>query len=144
MRTTVTFEFKDGMEKIEFPVFNLISGFAESGSIVVAEFEVEGVIGNHPLLQKAIDNSRKVAGVSSSSNVDFDALVEFTNGESVLRGLDFTDCRVSNAKITTLSDKEEGFVGKSGFVVVEQLGFTCSGIDPINMHYDKLKINMDD
>ena len=139
MRTSVTFDFKDGMEKIEFPVFNLVSGFAESGSVVVAEFEVEGVLGNYPLLQKAIDNSRKVSGLGTASNPDFDALVEFTNGESVIRGLDFIDCRVSDAKITTQTDKEEGFTGKSGFVVVNQIGFTCAGIDPINTNYDKLK-----
>ena len=47
--------------------------------------------------------------------------------------------RRSDAKITTQTDKEEGFTGKSGFAIVHQLGFACSGLTPINMYYDDLK-----
>ncbi len=138
MRTSVTFSFNEGMEKIEFPVFNLVSGYAESDRNVAAEFSVEGVLDYYPLLQSRIDNARKVSGYTGSSNDDFDALVEFTNGEKTLRGLDFSSCRVSDAKITTLTDKEEGFTGKSGFVTSYQLGFECSGINALNMYYDEL------
>ncbi|QLH06254.1 hypothetical protein [Nitrosopumilus ureiphilus] len=138
MKTSVTFSFNEGQEKIEFPVFDLVSGYAESGRNVSAEFSVEGVLDYYPLLQSKIDNARKVSGYSGSSNDDFDALVEFTNGEKTLRGFDFSSCRVSDAKITTLTDKEEGFTGKSGFVTAYQLGFECSGIDALNMYYDEL------
>ena len=139
MRSTVTFSFNDGMEKIEFPVFNLVSGYAESDRNVAAEFSVEGVLDNYPLLQSKIDNARNVAGYTGTSNDDFDALVEFTNGEKTLRGFDFSSCRVTDAKITTLTDKEEGFTGKSGFVIVNQLSFECSGINALNMYYDELR-----
>jgi hypothetical protein len=87
----------------------------------------------------AIDNSRVVSGNSFASNIDFDGLVEFTDGEDVLRGLEFKECVVSAAKITTQRDKEEGFTGKSAFVIVHQLGFTCSGLSPVNMYYDELR-----
>ncbi|MDH3313028.1 MAG: hypothetical protein OEM28_07765 [Nitrosopumilus sp.] len=138
MRTSVTFSFNEGMEKIEFPVFDLISGYAESDRNVPAEFTVEGVLDYYPLLQSKIDNARKVSGYTGSSNDDFEALVEFTNGEKTLRGFDFSSCRVSDAKITTLTDKEEGFIGKTGFVIAHQLGFECSGIKPLNMYYEQL------
>ena len=92
----------------------------------------------YPLLYAAIDNSRTVSGNTFASNIDFDALVEFTNGEDVLRGFEFNECVVSDAKITTQRDKEEGFTGKSAFVIVHQLGFTCSGFSPVNMYYDEL------
>jgi len=141
MRTSVTFTFENGMEKIEFPVFNLISSYEETTDNVVAEFQVEGILEHYPLLYDAIDKSRQVSGLTTASNVDFDALVEFTNDEYALRGFDFTDCRVSDAQITTLTDKEEGFTGKSGFALVHQLIFTCSGIDPLNMYYDELRGN---
>jgi len=95
-------------------------------------------LNHYPLLQDAIDNSRNISGIGSSYNPAFNALVEFTNGESVLRGFNFSECRVSDAQITTQTDKEEGFTGKSGFVIVHQLGFTCSGISPVNMHFDGL------
>ena len=139
MKTSVTLMFENGVEKIEFPVFNLLSGYAESNDNVVAEFQVEGILEHYPLLYQAIDKSRQVSGLSTASNVDFDALVEFTSGASVLRGFDFTSCRISDAQITTKTDKEEGFTGKSGFVLVHQLTFTCSGMNGINPNFDALK-----
>jgi hypothetical protein len=139
MSTAVTFNFENGAEKIHFPVFNLISGYEDSTDNVVAEFEVEGVLDYYPLLFNAIDSSRQVSGLSTASNIDFDALVEFTNGESTLRGFDFTSCRISDARITTQTDKEEGFTGKSGFVIVLQSSFTCSGLEGVNMYYDTLR-----
>ena len=139
VRTVVTFNHGIGTEKIEFPVFNLVSAYKESTKHVTPEFEVEGVLNYYPLLYKAIENSRVVSGTSHSSNLDFDAQVEFTNGSETLRGFDFSSCIVSDAKITTKTDKEEGFTKKSGFVVVNTLKFTCSGIVPINNNYDSLR-----
>ncbi len=139
MSTVITFNFENGAEKIHFPVFNLVSGYGESSENVVAEFEVEGVLDYYPLLFNAIDRSRQLSGLSTGSNVDFDALVEFTNTESTLRGFDFTSCRISDARITTQADKEEGFTGKSGFVIVLQSSFTCSGFEGVNMYYDTLR-----
>lgn len=137
-KTNVTFMYDHGTEKIQFPVFNLVSAYEESQENVVAEFEVEGVLEYYPLLYKAIKNSRDVSGTTFASNEDFDAKVEFTSGEDVLRGFDFKECVVSDAKVVTKADKEEGFTGKSGFAVVHQLGFTCSGLKPINANYEKL------
>ena len=139
MKTSVTLMFENGAEKIEFPVFNLVSGYEDSSENVVAEFQVEGILDYYPLLFNAIDKSRQVSGLSVSSNIDFDALVEFSNDESILRGFDFADCRISDTRITTQTDKEEGFTGKSGFALVLQLTFTCSGINPINMYYEELQ-----
>ena len=139
VKTSVTFMFENGVEKIQFPVFNLVSAYEESANNIVVEFQVEGVLNYYPLLFNAIDKSRQVSGLSTASNVDFNALVEITNDESILRGFDFTSCRISDAKITTKTDKEEGFTGKSGFVLVLQSSFTCSGINGVNMHYDELR-----
>ena len=139
MSTSVTFSFENGAEKIHFPVFNLISGYGESSENIIAEFTVEGVLDYYPLLFDAIDRSNQVSGLSTASNVDFDALVEFSNTESTLRGFDFTSCRISDAQIRTQTDKEEGFTGKSGFVLVLQSTFTCSGLEGINMYYDSLR-----
>ena len=40
--TFVTFDFDDGAEKMEFPVFNLVSAYEDSSENVVAQFQVEG------------------------------------------------------------------------------------------------------
>ena len=139
MSTSVTFSFENGKERIQFPVFNLISGYEESSENVVTEFEVEGVLDYYPLLFDVIDKSRQVSGLSVGSNVDFDVLAEFSNAESTLRGFEFSSCRISDARITTHTDKEEGFTGKSGFVLVLQSTFTCSGLEGVNMYYDDLR-----
>ena len=78
IRTYVTFDFDEGVEKIEFPFFKTTSGFAEDEDNVVAQFEVESVVGDYPLLYSAIDKSRDVSGLSAAFNNDFDALVEST------------------------------------------------------------------
>jgi hypothetical protein len=92
----------------------------------------------YPLLYNAIDNARKVSGLSTSFNTDFEALVEFSNGEKTLRSLDFRDCRVSGAKINTETDKEEGFTGKSGFAIVNEIDFDCAGLKPMNKNYEQI------
>ena len=79
VRTFVTFDFNDGKEIMEFPSFELTSGFEEDSNSVVASFRVEGIMENYPLLYEAIDNSRKVSGIAVSFNTDFEALVEFSN-----------------------------------------------------------------
>ncbi len=132
VRTFITFEFDEGFERIEFPFFEITSGFAENADNVVAQFNVESVIADYPLLYAAIDKSRQVSGITTAFNNDFDALVEFTKDDKTLRALDYRDCIVDTAILTTLADKEDGFTGKSGFAMVNQIGFTCSGLTPIN------------
>ena len=94
IRTYVTFEFDDGIERIEFPFFEITSGFAESEDSVAAQFVVESVVGDYPLLYQAIDKSRQVSGITSSFNNDFNALVEIAKDGTVLRSLDYRDCIV--------------------------------------------------
>ena len=142
MRTVVTFSFDGGMEKIEFPVFELKSGYEESTEIITSEFKVAGIVEYYPRLYEAIDNARLVSGNGYGQNTDFEALVEFTNGETTLRGLDFRDCRVSEYEVVTKTDKEEGFTGKSGFAVAHEIGIQCSGFEPVNMYYDSLSNGM--
>lgn len=138
VRTFVTFEFDGGVEKIEFTNFELNSGFEESDDNVTPSFSVEGVVDYYPLLYNAIDNARKISGIGTAYNTDFEALVEFSNGEKTLRALDFRDCRVSGAIINTENDKEEGFTGKSGFALVNEIDFDCAGLKPVNESFENL------
>jgi len=138
VRTFITFEFDEGVEKIEFVAFELNSGFEESDDSVAPSFSVEGVVDYYPLLYNAIDNARKVSGIGTAFNTDFEALVEFSNGEKNLRSLEFRDCRISGAIINTETDKEEGFTGKSGFAMVNEIDFDCAGLRPMKSDYSKL------
>ncbi len=136
IRTFVEFEFDQGIERIEFPYFELTSGFEENVQNVVPSFKVEGLVGDYPLLYKAIDNARGIKGITAHSNTDFEALVQFIRDGVILRELDFDDCRAAAYGIKTLYDKEEGFTAKSGFSPVEEIGVECVGLDGVNPRYD--------
>jgi hypothetical protein len=138
VHTSITFEFDQGIEKVEFPFFEVTSGFEEKADNVIPGFSVEGTISKHPLLDQAIDNARKVSEYASGSNIDFDATVKLTRGDDVLRTLKYKDCRVTGAEMKTQYDKEEGFTGKSGFAHVEDLDFECVGLTTVNNAYAKL------
>ena len=135
IRTFVEFEFDQGTERIEFPYFELLGGFEEDTSNVTPSFRVEGVVGDYPLLHKAIDNARGIRGMITHSNIDFEANVQFVRDGVVLRELDFGDCRTTAYKIKVLSDKEEGFTGKSGFAPVEEVEVECVGLEGVNPRY---------
>ncbi|WP_420544873.1 hypothetical protein [Nitrosopumilus sp.] len=137
-RTTVTFEFDEGTETMEFPIFELTAGF-EEGNDSGPSFHVEGIVTEHPLLDNAINQARKTSGLASSYNTDFEASVKFTNNGEFVRGLDFVDCTVSSFFVDTYQDKEEGYTGKRGFAVIEKIDFTCAGMTPQNPTYDKMQ-----
>ncbi len=136
IRTYIIFEFDQGIEKIEFPYFQTNSGFEEKDDN--PSFSVEGTVQEHVLLNRAIDNARQNSGTIGGVNIDFEATVEFAKGDEILRAIEYRDCRVSGALMTTLVDKEEGFTGKSGFAYVEQIDFECLGLDPIDASFDEL------
>jgi hypothetical protein len=139
VRTFVIFEFDEGVEKIEFPYFQTNSGFAEDDDNVIPGFSVESTVQEYVLLDKAIQKARSNSGMPTGVNLDFEATVEFTKGDDVLRTIQYKDCRVSEALITTLVDKEEGFTGKSGFAYVEDIDFECVGLDTVNTSITSLQ-----
>jgi hypothetical protein len=139
-RTFVTFKFDKGIEKIEFPIFELTTGFAEDDDSGPS-FHIEGIVMNHPLLDNAINKARQTGGLANTFNTDFEAIVEFTNNGKVVRSLDFVDCRVSSFFIDTYQDKEEGYTGKRGFSVIEKTDITCAGLTPLNPTYGEIVRN---
>ena len=134
-----TFEFDRGAEKIEFPLFVLTSGYGENKDSINPSFQVIGSVTDHPLLDDAIREAKRISGVAHSFTNDFDVRAEFANDDEVLRGLDFEDCRVSNYRILTYTDLEvayTGYIGGSGiFAVVESVDVSCNGLTPINPNY---------
>jgi len=138
VRTFVTFQFVNGMERIEFPIFKIISGFSENSNPII---HVEGVVNRHPLLAIAMDKARHVSKIPSVYNIDFNAKVEFVQGtllggEKLLRAIYYEKCRVTSAEIITYYDNEEGFTGASGFAIVDTIDFDCARIVPLNPGYD--------
>ena len=140
VRTFLTFDFNHGAEKIESVIFTLTSGFDESDNSGTS-FQIITAVLPHPKIDDAIDKSQKVSGSRSAFNEDFDVNVEFTNSDTIFRGLNFNGCIVSGYDILTLRDKEEGYTGKRGFATAEILDVDCSGLTPINPGLDELSVN---
>ena len=139
IRTFITFEFDNGTEKIEFPFFKLISGFAEDDD---PSFHVEGVVNRYPLLSSAIDNARDNRGIQGGSNTDFNAKVEFVQetkwgGEKILRGINYEDCNIKGSAITTYYENEEIYLSTGGSGIMQTIDFDCAGMDPQNPRYDE-------
>lgn len=136
IRAWVEFAFDGGSERMEFPYFELTSGYGEGPGGRTPSFAVEGVVGDYPLLHDAVENARAVRGAAAYSNTDFEAIVEFEQNGTVLRGLEFDGCRVASYRVATLFDKEEGFMGKSGFVSAERIGVECTGLEGKTPRHD--------
>lgn len=137
VRTIITYDFENGQERIEYNGFYINSGFGEEDD-AGPEFSVERILDYFPLLGKEINNARKVSSLPTSFNSDFNVKVEFVNSEKILRILDYTDCRINGADIETKSDKEEGYTGKSGFALVQNIDFACAGLDTTNADYGQM------
>ncbi len=138
VRSYVTFDFDNGMERIETHGFEINSGFGEENGAGPG-FTIEYILDYYPLLEIAIEKARKDSGTHTSQHRDFNVKAEFANNEKVLRELDYADCRVVGVDIVTLTDKEEGFTGKSGFALVQQVEFSCAGLSGNNPGYDELR-----
>ena len=140
VRSVLTFEFDYGVEVVEFALFELTSGFGE-GETAGPSFHVERIADSYPFLDKAVIDAQKVSGIASGFNTDFEVTAEFVSGDTVIRALDFADCRVSDYEIITYQDKEEGYTGKRGFSLVDTFDFTCAGMTPIHPQMDEMKDN---
>lgn len=136
IRTFVTFEFDNGLEKIEFPFFNLVSGFGEDDD---PRFHVEGVVNRYPLLSSAIDNARDNKNNPGGSNTDFNAKVEFIQdsvlGDKIFRAISFEDCNIEGSAITTYYENEEIYVSTGGAGIMQIIDFDCAGMNPLNPRY---------
>jgi len=135
-----TFAFNDGIEKIDFPVFKMNSGFEEK-STQRPSFYLEGIATSHTLLDNAISKARSVSGNPTIYNDDFEVTVDFANDSKLLRTLVYSDCRIDDYKIDTLFDKEEGYTGKSGFAIVEGITVSCAGLKTKNYSGDETAQN---
>ncbi|MFB5604989.1 MAG: hypothetical protein ACE5R5_04420 [Nitrosarchaeum sp.] len=127
----VTFFFNDGIEKIDFPVFKMNTGFSET-SKDRPSFTAQGIVASHTLLDNAISKSKNVNGIQTRSNYPFNVNVDFANDSKTFRTLVYSDCRIEEYKIDTLFDKEEGYTGKSGYAIIDETTVTCAGLTTKN------------
>ena len=133
IHSEITFEFRDGTETVDFPVFSTTSDIVEN---VGTTFQVEGVVGNTPLLHEALDESfvHRLSRLTAGSSFEydyrfFDATVNVMQNDVILKTLEYRHCEIIDYGITTLSDDYESYMASNtGFAVVDRIDFQCGGV----------------
>ena len=143
-----TFKFRDATVTYEFQIydtinslFNTVNGFTTRQAS--PEFTLVRIVGDTPQLHEAVDQTFEYNGKNSGFDYpykEFDVIVDMIKAGESIRSMEYTDCSVSNYKINTRTDNEEGYTtgGKTGFAVAETYTFVCNGFTPHATLYDKM------
>ena len=129
----VTFHFRDGIETVNFPVFSTTTDIISN---IGSSFEVEGVVGNNPLLHKALDEAYqyRMSTLTSSNSFDynyryFDIDVNVVQNGNILKSFEYNNCEISSYGLSTLNDDYESYLASNtGFAIVNNIEFKCSGV----------------
>jgi len=136
------FEFRAGVEESDgFQVFKQMSGFDRNSES--PSFKLEGVMDfDRPYLYEAVDMAfQRGVGETQHKYGQFDVDVYLHKDGQTLRHFTYSDCSVSDYKVVTLFDKEEGWTTSKGFATIDEFEFECSGYSPNNPLIDLMKTN---
>jgi hypothetical protein len=133
-RAIATFTYDNGVEVIDFPIF-------EQDTVLVKSrpsFELEGVVLDTPMLYKAVDDNLSLTSTTGPNNfLDlFQIDVELVYDDKVVRGFNYVDCRVVDYNVKTQRDKEESYF--KGFALSNTFDFECQGYHPNVPLYDAM------
>ena len=136
------FEFREGIEESDgFQVYKQMSGFDRASESPA--FKLEGVMDfDRAYLYEAADMTFK-RGIHDSQHQYglFEVDVYLHKDGQTLRHFKYTDCSISDYKVVTLFDKEEGWTTSKGFATIDEFEFECSGYSPNNPLIDLMKTN---
>ena len=132
------FSFRDAVEESDgFQVFKQMSSLGAHSPT----FKLEGIVDfGREYLYEAVDDSFRNIGLSSQYG-QFDVDIYLHNEGTTLRHLNYSDCSVSDYKVTTLTDKVESWTSDKGFAIVDEFEFECLGYHPYNPLYELMKTN---
>ncbi len=129
----LTFQFRDGTETYEFPVFTMNENFADDSGV---SFSVEGTVSKSPLLHEVMDEAYKYRLSNDAFDYQlkyFDVEADFIKNDESVISLDYNTCRVDNYQIETLDSNDfESYFKEVGFAIVDKIDFVCSGVNSNN------------
>ncbi len=134
------FGFGDVIEEsYGFQVYTQISGFDRS--LGNPTFKLKGVMGfDRVYLYEAVDMISKRGIYNTQQKYgQFVVDVYLQKDDITLRHFKYADCTVSDYKVTTLFDKEEGWTTSKGFATIDEFEFECSGYKSNNPLFDLMK-----
>lgn len=143
-----TFKFKEAIVTYDFQAFNQVNNLFGIMSNGVArstspEFTLQRIVGETPYLHEAVDQTWQYQGRTTALEYPyklFDVTVEMIQAGKAVRVFEYGDCQLTNYKVSTEFDKEEGYTtgGKTGFAVMETYTFICNGYNPVAVTYDEM------
>ncbi|MEW6043091.1 MAG: hypothetical protein AB1608_02400 [Thermoproteota archaeon] len=140
-----TFKFKDVTVTYDFQAFTQTSNLIGSnGRSATPEFTLQRIAGETPFIHQAADEAYQSGGRISSLELpyeEFDVDIELVQGGKTIREFKYGDCQISNYKVVTEYDKEEGYTtgGKTGFAVMETYTLSCMGLEPVANIFDEME-----
>jgi hypothetical protein len=130
----VTFTYSDGIEVINFPIFDQHNVLDKS----YPTFTLEGIVGDFPMLYERVDENLSIQSVQGSSYVEnFDVDVSLMYGEETARVYNYSGCRVTDYDVNSAMNKEESYI-KGKFAFENTFDFECKGYTPNSPVYDAL------
>lgn len=144
-----TFKFRDATVTYDFQLYdttnNLFSSSASGFATkqVAPEFTLIRIVGDSPYLHEAVDQTFAYNGKTTGFDYpykEFDVIVDMIQAGQPVRTMEYSDCSITNYKINTRTDNEEGYTtgGKTGFAVAETYTFICTGFKPHSPIYDQM------
>jgi len=144
-----TFKFRDATATYDFQLYDMTNNLFSASTSgfttrqVAPEFTLIRIVGDAPHLHEAVDQTFWYNGKNSGFDYpykEFDVTVNMVQAGKTMRSMEYTDCSISNYKINTRTDNEEGYTtgGKTGFAVTETYTFVCNGFTPIAVDYDEM------
>ena len=133
---TGEFSFFKGDAVYQFEAFTQTSGFKFREDYV---FVLEKIVGNTPFLHHAADLSLILrSSPGQVKNVaTFDVKIILSQGSEHKRAYTYTDCFVSDSKVVTAYDLEEGWFNKH-FSVIDHFEIQCKNMKSHNPIYDEM------
>jgi hypothetical protein len=142
-----TFMFREATVTYDFQIFSTTNNLLNTVNNGVArgtspEFTLIRIVGDTPYLHKAVDQTFEYGGRAAVIDYPyklFDVSVDMMEAGQSLRTFKYGDCSLTNYKINTRTDNEEGYTtgGKTGFAVTEEYYFSCNGLTQISHDYDQ-------
>lgn len=133
------FTFRDAIERSDgFQIFEQVSGFDRASDSPV--FRLIGAVNyDRAYLYEAADMTyhRGLETIQYDYG-QFDADIYLQKEGVTFRHFEYSDCRIADYRVDTMSDKEEGWTTSKGFTTVDEFEFECSGYMPHNPVFDSV------
>jgi len=130
----VTFTYADGIEVINFPIFEQQNVLDRA----YPSFTLTGIVGDFPMLYEKVDENLSIQNAQGASFVElFDVGVDLMYGEKSVRGFNYSNCRVIDYDVSSAMRAEESYV-KGIFALENIFEIECLGYTTNNPAYDKM------